>query len=116
MAGDPYPRPPCSRKVRPEDMSADELRDRMRWKIVPVGCDPHHILYAQTLRHHGHSDKLWDLRNRMILPRSTHARHHAGFAPILFEQLPVDAIQFAKEVGLYWWLEQHYPRREAEAA
>jgi len=115
----PHPRPPSSRKKR--KLSKAETDAMILWKTldVPVGCDPHHIIYAQKLRQRGHSDKLWDLRNRLVVTREEHERHHAGFALISRERLPESVWRFALELDggdLYGYftegLYRNYPLRE----
>lgn len=83
--------------------------DSSAWNLaLGPGLDPHHIIYAQTLRHHGLHAYLADLRNRLPIPRVAHLNHHSGTKPITREQLPACAFEFADEVGLRWWLEKHY--------
>lgn len=96
MAGQPYPRPPSSRK--PKKLSREETRDRMLWKMVPVGFEGHHCIYEQVLRNHGQGDKVYDLRNRLVIERRKHERHHSGAAPLFRSELPDSVWEFAYEL------------------
>jgi hypothetical protein len=125
MSGKPHPKPPSSRKRRTKEMTAEEQRARILWKTldVPVGCVAHHCILQQKLRDRGHSDKLWDFRNRLVLTREEHERYHAGFAPVWRDQLPDAVWEFAfeldgSEIGGYFndWLYRKYPVRVVEAA
>jgi hypothetical protein len=107
-------------------MTAEEQRARILWKTlnVPVGCVAHHCILEQKLRDRGHSDKLWDFRNRLVLTREEHERYHAGFAPVWRDQLPASVWEFAQVLDGYNldgyftdWLYRRYPiRRRGEAA
>lgn len=106
-------------------MGAEEQRARILWKTldVPVGCVAHHCILEQKLRARGHSDKLWDFRNRLVLTREEHERYHAGFAPICFDQLPELIWEFALELdsgdpaGYFAdWLYKHYAVELGDAA
>ncbi len=103
----PDPKPLPSGKRR--KLSKAETDAQIAWKIVPPGCDPHHVVYAQTLRHHGLADHEWNIRNRMVLTRERHAEHHSGERPIPKSGLPREALDFAKQHGLMEWIDQHYP-------
>jgi hypothetical protein len=123
MAGDPYPRPPSSRKKR--KLSADEQAARIAWKTdgrIP-GCDPHHFIDAQVLRHMGFSAYEWDPRNKGWIPREIHAGHTSRMHPIGREQIPASVWDFAGELDLklgraYFanWLCKNYSAEELEAA
>ncbi|MCK9628483.1 MAG: hypothetical protein M0R37_07820 [Bacteroidales bacterium] len=112
-------------------MSDEEQRAMILWKTldVPVGCVAHHCILEQTLRKRGHSGKLWDFRNRLVLTREQHERYHAGFAPLWRDQLPKSVWEFARELdrnldacgdldGYFTdWLYRRYPiRQRGEAA
>jgi hypothetical protein len=105
-------------------MTAEEQRARILWKTlnVPVGCVAHHCILEQKLRDRGHSDKLWDFRNRLVLTREEHERYHAGFAPVWRDQLPDAVWEFALELdggpGGYFthWLKVHYEEVEEGVA
>jgi hypothetical protein len=75
--------------------------------------DAHHVITAQKLRHFNLHDHLMDHRNRLALCRPCHDAHHNRKHPVMWEELPPAAIEFAQEVGLLWWLEKHYPKLEA---
>jgi hypothetical protein len=119
----PYPRPVSSRKSR--KFSKEEVKARMAWKTdgrVP-GCDPHHVIDAQVLRHMGFSDYLWDPRNKLWVAREIHAGHTSRMRPLTFDWLTEQNLEFAAELDMklgraYFigWLYKHYPKREAEAA
>lgn len=44
----------------------------------------------------------------MPLERRQHERHHSGVEKLQLSDLPVEAIEFAEELGLGWWLESRY--------
>ena len=115
----PYPRPPSSKKRK--RLTNAEKEAQAEWKyggfsIVvaepgkPIrGYVAHHVLYQQELRKHGHSDLLWDLRNRLVVEHRKHERHHSGSKPIKRSELSQDNLDFAEELGLTYLIERHYP-------
>jgi hypothetical protein len=105
----PHPRPPSSKKRKRLTNAEKEAREIFKKCGVPFGYEAHHILYQQELRKHGHSDLLWDLRNRLVVEYRKHERHHSGAEPIKMSELSLENVQFAEELGLYWLLVKHYP-------
>lgn len=84
--------------------------------------DPHHVLPQRVIRRYVRSLRLpvedakrllrsllWDPRNGICLDRRCHDKHESGFRPVPRELIPAKAFQFARELGLDWWLEKHYP-------
>lgn len=109
--------------------SAEEVALRSLWAVALDGAvdavdgepgslvDPlegHHVIPAQALRRRGYPPSvIWDVRNRMLLKRSTHHRH-----TVAVERVPRSALspanwEFARELGLDWMLERDYPEAAA---
>ena len=109
----PYPRPVSSRRRR---LSKAETDAMIAWKTGNPFMEAHHIITQQALRKRGHADLLWDTRNRLWLTRERHAQHHSCYRKIRWSELPQEALDFAEEIGLTWWIEQHYPNLRDEAA
>jgi hypothetical protein len=85
--------------------------------------EAHHIITQQQLklvaRTHGLGldlDRiLYDQRNRLWVCRRHHGAHHSSAKPIpwrIVERHAPKVKQFARELGLEWWLERTYPRQE----
>lgn len=105
-------RTPIRARRRTPDYDAAAWREGLGPCVVTEATedvDPHHVVYAQTLRAHGLREFLGDHRNRLSLVRDVHLNHHSGVAPIPREILPAAVFEFAAEVGLTWWLDKHYP-------
>jgi hypothetical protein len=83
---------------------------------LPAGVDGHHAIPGRLLRALGLHDYLSDTRNRVPLTRRRHERHESRVEPLTREELPDSVWEFADELGLRWYLEKHYPSREAVAA
>jgi hypothetical protein len=77
--------------------------------ICEARLQAHHIIPQQTLRKHGHGDKLGDRRNWVYLCRRHHRRHHSGHQRLPREALRQETLDFAEETGLSWYLDRHYP-------
>jgi hypothetical protein len=104
---------------RPLDYDAEVWRAGLGPCVITgatVGVDPHHVIYAQTLRKHGLHAFLTDHRNRLPVRRDKHLNHHSGVQPISRELLLPAVFEFAAEVGLLWWLDRHYPAVSERAA
>lgn len=78
----------------------------------------HHIITQQKLREVAIAtgrdfERLrWDARNRLSLCSRHHAAHHNRSHPIPWQVMHAHApkaVQFARELGLVWWLERTYP-------
>lgn len=84
----------------PRRLSPEERAARQAWRQdVPPGCDPHHIILSQRLRAQGFADWVYDLRNRLIIDRRTHALHHSANGPrIPRSMLPDSVFDFAAEL------------------
>ena len=89
------------------------------------GVHGHHIITQQQLRIAAFSLRLdferlrWDTRNRLALCPRHHAAHHARSHPVpwvVLEQHAPKVFQFAREIGLEWWLEAMYPPERLERA
>jgi hypothetical protein len=84
----------------------------------------HHVIAKQTLRQNAmqngyeYERVVWDARNLISLCERCHGAHHAAThrLSLSFVRGACPRIdQFAREVGLEWWLERTYPEREAAA-
>ncbi len=71
--------------------------------------EKHHILPAQTLRRNGWGPELFNPANKMYLCSICHAKHTNYFERIPASIIPVEAIEFVKEIGLLHLLEREYP-------
>ena len=102
----------------------------LAWKLAVTeqGCDFHdnpadcempvqaaHVISQQTLRRHGHADKLWDVRNGVSACYRAHRRSDSGVERFPREKLPAAVFEFADELGLRWVLDRLYPASEAAA-
>lgn len=118
----PDPRPVSSRRTRKR---TDEA---LAWKNAvtangcavhdnPADCEPPvqacHVISQQTLRNHGHQDKLWDVRNGIGACYRAHRRSDLGIQRFPVGKLPPAVWEFAGELGLLWVLEGLYGRRAA---
>ena len=112
MSGAPYPRPASSKKVPVSKLSKEQAKARMVWKTGRPFMEAHHIISQQVLRKRGHSDLLWDTRNRLWLDRARHEQHTNCYRKIRWGELPPEAFEFAEEIGLTWWLERNYGQSE----
>ncbi len=115
----PHPRPPSSRKKRTKEMTAEEKEVRRFFYRhgVPSGYQAHHVIYEQVLRNYALGHLIYDRRNRLVIPQERHEQHHSANGPkIQYQELSQNNLDFAAEVGMEWWVEQHYPDEELEAA
>lgn len=104
-------------------MSAKELK-RKEWRdgIEGQACaacgshvnvQAHHIIARAELRDRGLLHLVWDTRNRLPLcaepaPNRCHDRHTCAFKRVPLAILPEAAWEFAREIGLEWYLERFY--------
>lgn len=97
-----------------ERAAADVWNERGACEIdAPHVCDGrvenHHVIDREKLKEIGRPDLVFDVRNRLRVDYRTHRRHTTAVERIPFEWLPPAAIEFARELGLVWWLERFYP-------
>jgi hypothetical protein len=69
----------------------------------------HHAISRQALRRRGLHRYMDDLRNRVAVCEHRHEQHTTRCRPIPRELLPVSVFEFAKELGLSWYLDRFYP-------
>lgn len=90
-----------------------------------LGSQGHHIITQQQLRQVAKTLQVdferlrWDTRNRLPLCPRHHAAHHARTHPVpwsVLEDAAPKVVQFARELGLVYWLERTYPGRVEDAA
>lgn len=70
-----------------------------------------HVISKQTLKRHGHGDKVWDPRNAIGACYKAHRRSDAGLERFPRRVFGPEVFEFAEEVGLSWMLDKLYPRR-----
>jgi hypothetical protein len=89
-----------------------------------AGVQGHHVITQQQLRiaaselNKDFERLRWDTRNRLPLCARHHAAHHSAFHRIprdVLEKACPKVFQFARELGLEWWLERTYGDQEAAA-
>ena len=126
-----------TRSVLRRDFDAEAAKawlGSMGWRCAVCGerqrrerLEGHHVIPQRLIRAHvrslAHTLKLpdaeavvllrrllWDPRNGVPVHRECHARLERRFATIV----PSDeAWDFARELGLEWWLEKHYAKEAA---
>lgn len=103
-----------------EQLAADVWNERGPCEVAaPHICDGrvenHHVIDREKLNQIGRPDLVYDVRNRFRIDHRTHRRHTTAVERIPFEWLPAAAIEFAREIGLVWWLERFYPSSRAAA-
>lgn len=113
---------PLKRKGKPRATS-EERELRARWKahtgrvcrVCPRGTcsgrvQGHHVVSQQALRRRGLASPrpLWDLRNKLDVCVTAHDLHTRAIVPIPFELVPAEALEFAREHDLLWWVERFY--------
>lgn len=85
----------------------------------PLDCEypiqAAHIISRQSLRRHGHGDKVWDVRNGLGACYKAHRRSDAALQRFPAELLDDDFWAFAGEVGLSWLAERIYGERKVAA-
>lgn len=80
----------------------------------------HHVIEKEHIRqkfpngHGGRSlvDLVWDPRNGMLVLVSVHQRHTKRYKTIPIGAVPADAFEFARELGLEWYLAGRYDHEE----
>ena len=77
---------------------------------------PHHVVSKQALKRRHLYKLLWDVRNGVCLCERCHRRHEARIAPVPYELLPPQCIEFAQQINLLWLLEQRYPKKQETAS
>ena len=112
----PDPKPVPVKKRRHVRPSLSGFRNAVVTRpcvLISLDCEgrleAHHVIAAQKLRRIGREDLTTDPRNGMPLCERHHRRHTLGYAAIPFEFLPEEAVEFAEELGLRWWLVRRYP-------
>jgi hypothetical protein len=75
----------------------------------------HHAIEKQALKRRGLHRFLDDLRNRVPVCEHRHEQHTSRVKPIPRELLPSSVFEFARELGLTWWLDKHYPLAKVAA-
>lgn len=113
---------PLKRKPR-RRRSVDEQAGSRTWKnrtgvrclVCPAEgkvCDGpiqgHHVISQQALKKRGWHLFLWDLRNKLDVCERRHRQHTDGVAAIPLALVPVDALGFARDLDLEWWVERFY--------
>lgn len=73
----------------------------------------HHAIAKSKLRQLGLIAACMDLRNRVPVCEHRHEQHTTGYRPIPRELLPASVFEFADELGLGWYVDRHYPERQA---
>lgn len=81
----------------------------------------HHIIEKEHLRQHfpsGHNGRtltelVWDPRNGLLVRHTIHRRHTSRHEPIPQSALPEEAREFARELGLEWYLAGRYTAEDA---
>jgi hypothetical protein len=84
--------------------------------------DAHHVLPARYIRRYVRSLRLpaeeafkllvsllYDPRNGICLCRRCHDKHETGFRRVPRALIPTKAVQFAREIGLDWYIDKTYP-------
>lgn len=67
----------------------------------------HHPVPRSICRKNGAPE--WDPRNRVLVTRRRHERHHSGHETLHASELPPSVREFATEFGLLPWCERHIP-------
>jgi hypothetical protein len=76
----------------------------------------HHAIEKQALKRRGLHRHLDDLRNRVPVCEHRHEQHTTRAKPIPRDVLPASVFEFAKELGLSWWIDRHYTAATAAKA
>lgn len=106
------------RRTLPSVQAAIEWKRRRVYRCAVCNRQAHHrhhIIYVQHLLRlapdHGRpiEEVLWDLRNMLPLCESCHSRHHSAFSRIPRHLLPDEALEFAAELELGWFIVREYP-------
>ena len=92
-------------------------RDGCQIHDDPLDCEgpvqAAHIIPKQSLKRHGHADKIWDPRNGIGACYKAHRRSDAGLQRFPVAYLPAQFWEFAEEVNLSYLAEKLYGKREA---
>ena len=101
----------------------DQLSETERFFVVATraGCQIHddpldcdgpvqaaHIIPKQSLKRHGHEDKVWDTRNAVGACYKAHRRSDAGIERFPRRVFTPEVYEFADEVGLGYLLDKLY--------
>lgn len=78
-----------------------------------LNLDGHHAIPKRVLRRHCLAQHLLDKRNRVPVCRADHESHECAHRPIRRDELPTSVFEFARELGLEWYLDRHYPAEVA---
>jgi len=95
-------------------------RARSKRCVICAAKNPHghHIISQQQLRKTAEELDLdyrrlrWDQRNLLALCDRHHAGQHSKMHPVPLSTILAEApkvVQFARELGLEWYLSRHYP-------
>lgn len=69
----------------------------------------HHCISQQSLRNHGHADKLWAAANGVAACEyPCHSQHTTAVRRIKRSALPTPALEFAMELGLGYLIDKQY--------
>ena len=105
---------------RYEGMAAFNLLvwDRDKGRSVLSGCQvregtpAHHALPKRVLRRYGMESYVSDPRVGVTLTASEHEMVETGFLKIPRDCLPDGFFEAANEMGLDWWADAKYPKKE----
>ncbi len=109
-------------------LTPDEMEQALAfWLIVTgQGCQVHddpldcekpiqaaHLIPKQALRRRGLFEHVYDPRNGIGACYRAHRRSDAGIERFPVAYIPIEAWEFAEELGLDWMLERLYGERVA---
>lgn len=97
---------------------ADIWRDGLhRERCVVCGTrtrlDGHHAIARRHLIRLGLGDFIMDTRNRVPVCRPDHESHECAYRRIRRDELPASVFEFARELGLDYYLDRYYPAEVA---
>lgn len=69
-----------------------------------------HIISQHHLKKRHRGDRLWDLRNGMLLCERHHNRHDRHLQRVPREKLPKGISDFCEELGISYLLDKYYPK------
>jgi len=109
-------------------LTAKEAETALAFKLTHwrSGCQVHenrslcegnvqaaHLIPKQALRRRGLHEYVWDPRNGIGACERAHRRSDSGLERFPVEVIPESAWEFARELGLEWYLEKLYGERRA---
>lgn len=71
--------------------------------------DGHHAIPRRVLVRLGFADYVMDKTNRVPVCRHDHEAHENRHRPIRRDELPASVFEFARLLGLEWYIDRHYP-------